>query len=458
MNTLSERLSEFACGLRLQDMSSEVVDKVKECLLDFLGVAVAGSGCPAAGILASRMLPSRSGACSVIRGDCGAEPEAAALINGTCGHYLELDDGHKASISHPGTVVFPAALALSQDTDCSGERLIEAAVAGYDVVCRIGQALQPSHQAKRGFHTTGTCGAIGAAVAAGKVMGLDPGRMTNAIGLACLQASGLLEVMNTGGMSKPFQAGKAAASGVLSALLASDGMEAPSTALDGPKGFMNAMGDEWATSAVLDGIGKRFLISETYFKFHAACGLVHSSIDALLALRDAHGFGLDGIERIELRVQTYAAEVVGVHSNPGTPQEMKFSLPMSAAVAVVFGDASPTRYTAENLDSPEVRRAAHLMEVVADPSLDAYFPKQRSSVVTVHLKSGTVLQKRVDAARGHPENPATTGDLKAKFRVLAEGFMRGSSVEEVIRQVEDLENLPSAGVVAATAFERRTGR
>ncbi|MGE5541564.1 MAG: MmgE/PrpD family protein [Bacillota bacterium] len=458
MNTLSERLSEFACGLRLQDMSSEAVDKVKECLLDFLGVAVAGSDCPAAGILERRLLPSRVGACSVIGCGCGGEPETAALINGTCGHYLELDDGHKSSISHPGTVVFPAALALSQVTNCPGARLIEAAVAGYDVVCRIGRALQPSHQAKRGFHTTGTCGAIGAAVAAGKVLGLDPARMTSAIGLACLQASGLLEVMNTGGMSKPFQAGKAAACGVLSALLASDGMEGPATALDGPKGFMNAMGDVWSTSDILDGIGERFLITETYFKFHAACGLVHSSIDALLDLRNAHGFGLDEIEGIELRVQTYAAEVVGVHSDPRSPQEMKFSLPMSAALGVVFGDASPNRYTGENLVSPAVRRAARLMQVVADPSLDAHFPKWRSSVVTVRMKSGAVLQKRVDAARGHPENPATKGDLEAKFRVLAVGFMGEPGAEEVISLVEGLENLPSAGVIAATAFERRTGR
>jgi len=454
LQTLSEQLAVFINELKFKDLSQEIIKKAKLCLLDFTGVAVASSDCFPAKVLRNQFSSGCSGVASVIGQRSSLHPITAALINGTCGHYLDMDDGEKASISHPGTVIFPAALAISQVKNCKGSQLIEAVVLGYEVICRLGSAMQPSHQTVRGFHTTGTCGTIGAAVSAAKLLGLNKLQIVNAIGLAALQASGLLEVMNTGGMSKSFQAGKAAACGVLSALMASEGMEGPSTALDGPKGFINAMADNVQISLVSENLGTPDRILNVYFKFHAACGLVHSSIDALLELKEQYQFELNDIRQIVLKVQSYAAEVVGINKEPKTAQGMKFSLPMNAGLVLVFGDASPMRYTEENLKNTSVKHVAKLTKVFADKELDTTFPILRSSVAIVKLKSGKIIQKRIDAAKGHPENPATDKDIVEKYLSLSDEYMGKTMANTVLEQIMCIENNTGIATMVKKMIER----
>lgn len=419
VQTVSMVLAEFASGLRFDELPSEVVDMSKRCLLDFIGVAVAGRKCPLLPMLEDILGETPSGRkASVIGQKSQVSLLSAPLINGTIGHFLELDDGHKPSISHPGTVVIPAALAVSEIVNATGKDLLLSIVLGYETMCRIGASIQPSHQAGRGFHTTGTCGAFGAAVAAARLLGLSAEQTAHAIGLAGLQASGLLEVMSDGEMSKPFQAGKAAHNGVLAALMAERGAKSPLTILEGEKGFIAAMADDWRRDVVTGELGERYAITDTYFKLFGACGLVFSAVEALMLIMREHALEPQDVAEIVLRVQTYAAEVVGKRRVPETLEQARFSLPYAAAAAVVRRSSDVT-YAPEKPEHLAILDMIPKVTVVADPVLDATFPDTRSAVARLTTCSGESYEKRVDAARGHPENPPTCEELRRKYMSLA---------------------------------------
>lgn len=451
MQTVSMVLAEFASGLGFDSLPCDVVEKAKRCLLDFVGVAVGGRGCPLLPVLLDVACDEgTSRRASIIGQGTRTSLLGAPLVNGTMGHFLELDDGHKPSISHPGTVVIPAALAVAEMINASGKDLLLSIVLGYDIVCRIGTSIQPSHQAKRGFHTTGTCGTFGAAVAAAKLLGLTSEETAYAIGLAGLQACGLLEVMNNGGMSKPFQAGKAAHNGVMAALMAERGVRSPLTIFEGEKGFISATADDWKRDAVTEGLGERYLIRDIYFKFHAACGLVHSAIDAIVFIMKNNGLAPQDVKEIVLKVQTYAAEVVGKHYIPETPEQARFSLPYSAAVAVLEGRAGIEQYTAEKTRDPAILDMAQRVRIVADPTLDATFPNARSTVAKIITRYGEEYEKRVDAAKGHPENPPTEEEMKEKFMSLAAphyGSDRAHRIAEIIGRIDNLDTATLASAL-----------
>ncbi|NIN52077.1 MAG: MmgE/PrpD family protein, partial [Nitrososphaeria archaeon] len=215
---VTKTLADFASSVRFSDLPEEALRHSKKCILDLLGVALAGS----------MTIPGRIIIDFVKK--LGGEPEAtvissplmvpctnAALANGTLAHALELDDGSRYAMGHPGVVVIPAALAAAESNDVSGKDLITAVVLGYETFIRLGSAVNPSHF-RRGFHTTGTCGTFAAAVAAGKILGLDEDGMANALGLAGTQSAGLFEFVSDGSMSKPLHPGRSAQSGVLAVL------------------------------------------------------------------------------------------------------------------------------------------------------------------------------------------------------------------------------------------------
>ncbi len=432
MDTLAEKYAAYVSRLTYDDLPENVVHKAVLLFLDYLGCCIGGRTCPAALKLLETVPGFGQGNSAVVGRSVRAHPWTAAMINGTAAHYLDMDDGHKPSISHPAVAIFPALSALSEGF--SGREFITAAVAGYEVMCRLGAAMQPDHQSKLGFHTTGTCGTVGAAVACSKLLGLTETKISNAIGVATLQASGLLEVMSSGVMSKPFHAGKAASGGLLAALLAARDMEAPATSLEGDKGFLNAMGGHWNADKLTEGLGTEYQTLGAYFKFHAACGLCHSSADALRSLLQEYDLVPEDVESVELQVQSYAADVVGVPKNMRQGTEMKFSLPYSSAIILLYGDLLPMRFTDKYLFDEKVRELAARIRVQPSAEMDQTFPKLRSSRAVIMLHDGRVLQKRVDAARGHPENPPEDKELFEKFKTLAED-MHGKETDRILNEI-----------------------
>jgi 2-methylcitrate dehydratase PrpD len=458
MKTLSEAYANYAVGLRFEDLPEEVVERVKYILLDFIGVSVAGCECPGSLKLKEVLLSEGNGKATVLGCYKKTNLLNAALINGTISHYLDMDDGHKGSISHPAVAILPAMFALAETIHCTGREFITATVAAYEIMCRIGTVMQPEHQSKRGFHTTGTCGTIGAAIGCSKLLKLNEEQMQNAIGLACIQASGLLEVMNSGVMSKPFIAGKAAYNGLLSALLAAKGMQSPKKSLEGQKGFFNAMCGKWDEDKALRGLGEEYLVLDVYFKFHAACGLIHSSADALLDLQRKHFFKPEDVEYVEIGVQTYAYEVVGKSENLKEGAEMKFSIPFSAAIVLIYGDLLPNRFNDENLNNSKIRSLVRKIIVYPSKEMDTTFPKLRSSTVTVKLRSGEVLNMRVDAAKGHPENSPTKAELEKKFFLLSKEYMPSETANRVKDRILMFEQEQNVEDLVRLAYKGNSGK
>ncbi|KON29656.1 hypothetical protein AC482_05940 [miscellaneous Crenarchaeota group-15 archaeon DG-45] len=436
-------LAGFCSGLGFEDLPSEVVDKAKECLLDWTGSALAGSRLRPSVIVAGLVealggAPESTVVNSVRKTSC----VNAALANGVMSHILELDDVHRASILHPAAPIIPAALALAEREGADGRALIAAVVAGYEAGIRLGEAAGISHY--RFWHSTGTCGAFGAAAASGVILGLDGEEMASALGSAGTQASGLWQFMAEGAMSKHLHPGRAASSGVLSALLAGGGFTGSPTIIEGERGFCAATSSDPRLDRVTEGLGRRFKILETSFKAHASCRHTHSAVDAAIRIREAGG--LEAGEIAGVRVETYpdALKIAGI-DDPQSPHEAKFSLRYCVSTALLRGRLGVEEFTARALADPEVRELMERCEIVVEPDLSMEYPARWPSRVEVTTRGGERLRDHVEYPLGDPANPLPPEALTGKFRTLASKTLPEEEVEAVIDAVFRIEDIQDVG-------------
>ena len=326
-------LAEFVAGARFEDLPAAVVAQAKRCILDCLGVALRGVEEPLA--KAQVGLLERAAA----RGPATVWARArrtgileAALVNGTLGHALDFDDTYQPVPIHPTAPLLPALLALAETIPCTGKAVIAAFATGCEASIRIGLALGRSH-VEKGWHGTGTFGTFGAAAGAGKLLGLDTGQLTHTLGIASVQAAGLIRAA-VGTMCKPLHAGKAAMNGLLAACLARDGFTGPTEILEGWQSFGQLFGGETLVAGkAVDGLGQRWEMLNISFKPYACCSQTHATADAVRALRQAHGLRPDDVQGITLTVNPVAANVAGIPC-PRGGLEGKFSLAYVAALAL----------------------------------------------------------------------------------------------------------------------------
>lgn len=430
---LMSSFARFISGVRYEDLPDEVVCQAQLCLLDFLGVALAGSKVGLAPLLTNLICQAGGQPEATVIGEEAKLPVfQAAFLNAAKAHALDMDDGHRYANAHPAVVVIPAALALAEREDASANELIVSIVAGYEILVRIARAINPSHL-KRGFHTTGTVGPFGAAAACCKALGLEEEEITHALSIAALQGAGLLEVLSSGQMMKPLHPGKAAQAGVLAALMAQAGAEGPHDILEGDKGYFGAFSDSVDTSKLTEGLGTSFAIQGVYFKIHAACRHVHPSLDVLLEIMHASNISLEEIQ--EIRVNTYpvAFRLTGKREENASELGAKFSIPTSLALALLHGNAGVDVYSRECVEEPAVARLAERIHVEVDEWRDACYPAKRGSQVTVITRGGT-YSREIEIPKGDPENPFTPDELKEKYRVNAAKLLP----QEVALQLENL--------------------
>src|SRR5207249_1672809 len=300
---------------------------------------------------------------------------SAALVNGAGAHALDFDDTHTAMNGHPSVPVLPALLALAETEATSGEQLLAALVAGIELECRLGGVLGPGHYAV-GFHSTGTLGAFGAAAACAHLLALDEEQWTHALGLAGTQAAGLKSGFGT--MAKPLHAGRAAATGLLSVLLARGGFTANPAIIEAPQGFV-------ATHAGAGGSGSTdtperndgLLVRATLFKYHAACYLTHAAIEAASALRTAHRLEPEAIDPVTVRVAPALLDLCAI-PEPRTGLEGKFSLRATTAMALLGDDTgNPAAFTDSRMGDPRLRALRDRISVETVPGT----PSTRAAVV-----------------------------------------------------------------------------
>jgi 2-methylcitrate dehydratase PrpD len=421
--TPTQRLGGFVAGLAWEDLPVQTRRAATRLTLDLLGVAIRGSiersSEPVRRLAEGYANESGS---SGIGMRTRLVPAAAALVNGTAAHAIELDDVTRESSLHPGVAVIPAALAVAEHRKATGRAFLEAVVAGYEVVIRVGNALNPASTYARGFHPTGVAGAFGAAAAAGHLLSLDGAGITRALGIAGTVASGSLEYLSDGSWTKRLNAGWAAHAGVVAAELASYGFTGPTSALEGRLGALHAYTDEPRAALLTEGLGGSFQINRVAIKPYACCRYNHGLIDGALSIRHDHQIEPAAIRRIRLGVLSAGALLVADPIDqkrvPKNPVDAQFSAPFAAAIALVYGSAGAREYRQEIVDDAQIRHLMSITDCYTSPALDSVYPVEWPAEVEIEMLDGTVYATRVDHALGEPENPLSDEALRRKFREL----------------------------------------
>ena len=437
---LTHVLASKAAGLDYDNLPPPARELVRQCVLDYLGVAVAGASDGLVRLLLDEMNEAGGAPkASVIGHELRLPALSAALVNGAAAHALDYDDVNMAMPGHPSVAILPALLALAELRHSSGHVVATAFVAGYETTCRIGAALQPGHY-NLGFHSTGTIGSFGAAAACARLLGLDAETTAIALGIAGTQAAGLKSQFGT--MCKPFHAGKAAQNG----LLAARGFSSRTDIVECVQGFALTHGPDFAPAAALAEPEGGLHLFANLFKYHAACYLTHAPIECARRLREDHRLEPDAIAGITLRLDASCERVCNIPA-PSDGLQSKFSLRQTVAMALAGVDtASLGAYSAENARDP---RLVGLRERVVLDWQDSW--PQTLSELELELTDGRRPMARHDAGIPAGDIADQGRRLAAKFDSLVEPVLGPSRTRELRETIAGLDSLADIGTLARLA-------
>jgi 2-methylcitrate dehydratase PrpD len=361
-------------------------------------------------------------------------------VNGTASHAIDFDDVEMSFVGHPGVVVIPAALAVCEDRRLPWSSFDRAVAVGYQLAGLLGLATQPAHQ-ERGWHTTSTLGTLAAAGAAAAAVRMDRQHLIRALGIAATQAGGVIGVF--GSDAKAFQAGRAAASGVLSALLAESGLDAGPGVVTGPTGYLAASTGEWRRPAAP---GPPLAVASPTVKVHATCRSTHCTIDAVHRIV-ADGMTPSRITALQVSVAPRSFQAAGL-SAPITAYEARFSLRHAAALAALHPDLGNEVFVDGVWDAAPVLALRELVSVRTDPELAR---RNEPARVVAFDADGRRSEVLVESPVGSPEHPLPTGRLLEKFRRLLEaapgGAERSSAVERTVLEREPTQPVRASALL-----------
>ena len=435
--TVAEQLGQFISAFRSTELSPSQGRLIKTYFLDWLGSAIAGRD--EVPVRAMTELVGELGGkteSTVIADDTKTNCLLAALANGAASHVVEMDDLHRESILHPATAVIPAALALAEREQSSGQELIAAIAVGYEVAIRVALAAGPGHY--RFWHTTGTCGTFGAASAAAVLLGLTADQTAHALGSAGTQASGLWAFLVENAMSKQLHPGKAGLNGLLAALLAQKGFTGAKRILEDEKGFWPATCDDYDLNKCLAELGTTFHFERNSLKYHASCGHTHAAVDATLQATDGKPLAASAVNRVSVKTYQAAIDLLG-NVSPVSPYLAKFNIPFCVASAINVGHAALSAFTTETIADPALLALMERLSVNSDKTLTAQYPAQWPATVEIELTNGTRLNGSVSFPKGDPENPLSEGEIVGKFKDLTRDFISDTRAERLVERVLNLE-------------------
>ena len=442
---ISQELGKYCSELRFQQLPEEVVDSAKYRLLDFISVAGRGAREDSSKSMFRFVREMATGpGKGVIVGTREKAPYFfAALANGTSSHAIEMDDVVNEASLHPGVVVFPAALATGEMLRATGKSFIEAVVLGYEVMIRVGKAVQPEHSYRRGFHPTGTCGVFGASVTTSKILGLKEDGIVNAMGIAGSQASGSMEYLAQGAWTKRFHPGWSAHSGMIAAHLSRKGFRGPTAIIEGRDGFLHAYSNQAAPDKVLEGLGSGYEILRTSVKAHACCRYMQPPIDAVLKLVRENSLEPDQVEKIKVGIlragALLIAEPMEAKIRPQSIVDAQFSMPFGAAAAVLYRKAGLNEFQVPKIQSEEAKALMAKVECVTDPDLERTFPRQWCATAQISTKDGRTLFTKIEYPKGDPENALTWEEMIDRFHDLCGRTFKKDQRLKIIDGVRKLE-------------------
>jgi 2-methylcitrate dehydratase PrpD len=427
-------LARFVAETCWSDVAEEVRHQAKRALLNFFAVALAGCRAdPVETALRSLAEFSDRRQATLIGRSERSDALSAAFVNAAGANVFDFDDTHVATAIHPTAPVAPALLALAELRPASGRELLLAFILGVEVECRVGAAIFPGHYAK-GWHITSTCGVLGAAAGAGRLIGLDAGRMVWALGHAATQSSGLCECL--GFPAKSIGVGNAARNGLWSALLAERGFAGPPEPIAGVQGFLSAMAEPPNWPALSEGLGETWAIAHNSIKPYPCGFVIHPFLDGILHWRRAHPD--DAVERVVLRGNPLFGERTD-RPDISTGREAQVSAQHAVAAALVLGKAGLDQFTDACARNPAVIEMRRRIAVVRDPAVAV-----TAAEIDLHTADGKTHRLSNAAARGSPTNPMSDGDLEDKLRAAADGWQPGYDAAPLIEGIWTLERSADA--------------
>ncbi|MFV0297197.1 MAG: MmgE/PrpD family protein [Hyphomicrobiaceae bacterium] len=410
----------------------------KHALLDWFAVTIAGAREPLAEIMATEFRSSTSGPCTIIASESKASLHDAALVNGAVSHALDYDDVNQLMHGHPTAPVAAAVLALGEAMGASGRDVLTGFIAGYEVECRLGDMVGDDHY-EHGFHATGTMGTFGAAAGAANMLKLDAERTAMALGIAASEASGLK--INFGTMTKPLHAGKAAMNGLMAARLAARDFTARPDAIEAAQGFATTQAPGFKPAPVRPDANAPMAVESNLFKYHAACYLTHSPIEAIRELKRKHNLGPDDIKLMTLHIDPGHLKVCCI-PEPKTGLEIKFALPHLAGMALDGVDTSALgTYSDENANNPRYIEIRNRIKLAPEPREGR---ARHGADVSVELNDGRKLHTSMNVGIPAVDVSGQEEKLVAKFNSLAEpviGRQRAKTALDMIMRFEQLPGL-----------------
>ncbi len=447
---VTSEIAEFVSHLEFGDFPAEAVRIAKRCILDGLGVILAGSSqdCTQAILKTCENLKNAGRSTAFGASPMKFPPAIAALVNGTAGHAMDWDDTQLSTspdrifglLTHPTIPPLSACLAMAESLeDVSGKDFLTAFLAGFEVECKIAEAIHPTHY-KQGFHSSGTIGVFGSAMAASKLLGLDTTKIRHTLGIAASMGSGIR--VNFGTMSKPLHVGMASQNGVMAALLAQDGYEANLNALDGPWGFFQVQGGGFDLERISGCLGNPYTIVEpgVSVKPYPCGSLTHPSMDAMLALVNEYDLQPDDIQEVVLFAGTNILNPIR-YETANDELEAKFCMPFLLAAIAISRKAGSKEFTKEFVLSPQVRSMMKRIHTQFDPEIEAKGWDKMRSRVEVTIQDGTKLIRDAGGYRGGPDLPLSDEELQAKFNDCAEELLSPQTSQEIFTTITSLDSL-----------------
>lgn len=443
-----DALARWAADVRLEAIPQSVQREARVCIMDVVAAGIAGASLPVSEHVRSWALTHyRAGPAALLTHEGSLVAPAAALVNGVACHAFDFDDTCYDGVVHASTVVFPAALAVSQTLRTTGAGLLLSYCVGCQVEVELGRLLT-DRLYDRGWLNTALLGTFGAAAAAGKAMGLSGEEMRGALALAALEAAGIRASL--GSEAKPVLAGRAAEAGVRCAMLARQGLRAPLEVLEGPNGFINTHVRETVRSSGAPGQRWAFIDPGFALKIFPVCSAAQAAAEELLALRAERGLRPSEIRSIAVYGSHLVARSLKFDS-PASFQQAQFSMPFALACVACFGELGPAQLVSLPIDDPQMRRLMRRTTLTADPMLENLVVSGKAcpepARLVVDLASGESIERFRPAASGMPQLPFSGTQLRAKFDTCASFARLSPTASDSL--FERLQHLDELGDVQA---------
>jgi len=462
---LTRYVAEFVLKLKYEDIPSEIVALAKKSILDGFGLALAGSASEL-GTLSRKYVQAVGvveGKSTIVGSTQETSPRFAAFANGISIHADDFDDTQLAVakdrvyglLTHPTAPVLPALFAIAEASGpTSAKEFIAAYLAGVETETKIAEAISPRHY-EDGFHSSGTCGSFGSVAACARMRGLTLQQTLNAFGIAAAEAGGLRE--NFGTMTKPFQPGHAAENGIVAADLAALGWTAAEQILEAPRGFFHAYGGTYDPAAILNKLGNPWTFANpgVSIKPYPSGSLAHPAMNAMMRLIQKNNIKPADVQKVDVGTNHNMPNAL-IHHQPQSGLQAKFSMEFCMAVLLLERRATLAEFTDDYVKRPEVQEMIGRVNFYVDPVAENTGFDKMTSLITVHLRGGTILKDQADFAKGSPADPMTLEEVAGKFRGCA-AFANWpkEKTEKLIEAVSKLEQ--SSDVRELSALLRSSG-